>query len=79
MAGEEKKYSSKKSEKAKVAVEHTNLHAKPLLTWDAYFEILKRENPKIREHHKKALFDFVSRKSSFNNTKEEFDKIVALY
>lgn len=76
---EEIKKEAPKPKVVKEVPKVTNLHAVPLITFDAYFEILKRENPKIKDHHKRPILAFVNIYSSFTNTKEEFDKIIARY
>ena len=57
----------------------TNFHGSPLLAFDGYFEILKSENPKIKEHHREPIKKFVTESGVSTDTKENFDKIMLKY
>lgn len=52
------------------------------LTFESYFEVLKKENNKVRDHHKQAVRIYIEEKIKRRPlvaTKEEYDKIMESY
>lgn len=52
----------------------------PSLTFDEYFQMLRKKNSKILSHHKAPLHSFVIRRGLKNEaTEQEFDEVIKSY